>query len=357
VHRARENILEDQLKKTFSVMLDNYCTKKMQNAIKEHPDFDSKIQDDPIELLKAIRTLAHNPVRATYPIITDTNTIVNLLGAKQRDEEVLFDWIAEFKAVEAVYKQNFGCKILDDFVEKTEEYKSATDKDAYKKEAYNRWIAYLFLRGCDQKKYGSLLTGLRSQFSLNNKQYPVDLAAAIDAVQGHKWDETYKKGKDKSKNDKDKNNSNSEDKQPNPPATSFAQQGKDITCHCCGKKGHIAPKCKEKDKIPRDKWWINRAVQHYQAAGNTNEDDVSDYETEDDQSVQSQQTTRSTRSNSSSSTNARRSGSRGIFSNFSGVQLLSSSKSVQVISICLRFLLSTLDQQPLLCGRDICSPS
>ena len=37
------------------------------------------------------------------------------------------------------------------------------------------------------------------------------------------------------------------------------------TCYCCGKKGHVSPKCPEKDKIPREDWAIRKAEQHMQA--------------------------------------------------------------------------------------------
>jgi hypothetical protein len=44
----------------------------MQNRIEEHPDYESKIQDDPIELLEKIKVLMHNPIRAKYPFcLTD----------------------------------------------------------------------------------------------------------------------------------------------------------------------------------------------------------------------------------------------------------------------------------------------
>ena len=39
----------------------------MQHRIEEHPDFESTIQNDPIELLKAIKIVMHDPIRAKYP--------------------------------------------------------------------------------------------------------------------------------------------------------------------------------------------------------------------------------------------------------------------------------------------------
>ena len=39
----------------------------MQHRIEEHPDFESTIQNDPIELLKAIKIVMHDPIRAKIP--------------------------------------------------------------------------------------------------------------------------------------------------------------------------------------------------------------------------------------------------------------------------------------------------
>ena len=50
-----------------------------------------------------------------------------------------------------------------------------------------------------------------------------------------------------------------------------------LTCHCCGKKGHIAPNCSEKDKTPRKNWWIKQAVQTHQATKcNKTNNEISD---------------------------------------------------------------------------------
>ena len=49
--------LDAGLNKAYSLIFTTYCTKAMQSRIEEHPDFETKIQDDPIALLEAIKTL------------------------------------------------------------------------------------------------------------------------------------------------------------------------------------------------------------------------------------------------------------------------------------------------------------
>ena len=53
-----------------------YCDKKIKERIEAHPDFENTIQDNPIELLKYIKVLMHDPVRARYPYASLTDTLV-----------------------------------------------------------------------------------------------------------------------------------------------------------------------------------------------------------------------------------------------------------------------------------------
>ena len=56
-------------------------------------------------------------------------------------------------------------------------------------------------------------------------------------------------------------------------------------CYCCGKKGHMSPKCPEKDKIPKEDWAICKAEQHMQA----------EQKKDDDETLQSDKSSKKTR--------------------------------------------------------------
>ena len=60
-----------------------------------------------------------------------------------------------------------------------------------------------------------------------------------------------------------------------PIETSFAQFKGEIICPCCGKKGHIAPQCPMKNKIPRSEWAIKKAEMHMQSISEKSHDDSS----------------------------------------------------------------------------------
>ena len=57
-----QDTLEEGMSKAYAVIFNNYCTRAMQNRIEEHLNFKTKIENDPIELLHAIRSLTHDMV-------------------------------------------------------------------------------------------------------------------------------------------------------------------------------------------------------------------------------------------------------------------------------------------------------
>ena len=56
---------------------------------------------------------------------------------------------------------------------------------------YNRFLSYIFLEQADQSKYGSLCTGLSTQHSLQNDQYPKTMSQATSVLSSHHFDQAY----------------------------------------------------------------------------------------------------------------------------------------------------------------------
>ena len=52
----------------YALIKDDYCTETIQERIEDHPDYESIILDNPIELLKVIKILVHT-VRAQNPFV------------------------------------------------------------------------------------------------------------------------------------------------------------------------------------------------------------------------------------------------------------------------------------------------
>jgi hypothetical protein len=149
--------------------------------------------------------------------------------------------------------------MLDEFVEHTEAYKEAPTEEAKaeaRQQAFEQWTAYLFLKGSDPTKYGTVIKGLMSQYSLGNDQYPKSLTQATDVLSNHRIDGKFYELKEKKKQDQKKAKEEPEESK----SASFAQ--KPTICYVCGKNGHTKPKCPELNKIPEEKWAINRAMKN-----------------------------------------------------------------------------------------------
>jgi hypothetical protein len=65
IHTKRKHEFEDNMNKNILPDLPiQHCNKTIQDRIMGHPEFKSKIKNDPIELLKAVEILINDPVRA-----------------------------------------------------------------------------------------------------------------------------------------------------------------------------------------------------------------------------------------------------------------------------------------------------
>ena len=153
-HRNRKDYLKQGMNKAYALIFTSYCSKTMQSRIEEHPEFKTKIEDDPIALLEVIKTLMHDTVRAQYPLVSVTEALGRLLNVKQMENESLLDYVKRFKQLRDVAKSQMGTKILEGFVENQAEYQAAnqTEKANLQNEAFEKWMPYLLIRGSDQAK-------------------------------------------------------------------------------------------------------------------------------------------------------------------------------------------------------------
>ena len=180
----------------------------MQQRIEEHPDFNT-FRNNPIELLKVIKLLMHDPIQVQYPFVLMTDALAQLINVKQNTLENLIDYVKRFKQLKDVTKSYIGSDFLEQFIGNTTEYKNETDankQQSMKDDAIEKWLAYLLVMGSDQAKYGSLTKGFQSQYSLNNDQYPKTIIAATDALSSHQFDQQFYDNKEKGEDNTRNNN-------------------------------------------------------------------------------------------------------------------------------------------------------
>ena len=69
-------------------MFGTYCSKVIQSQVEEHPDYETTIRDDPIELLNTVNVLMHDSVRAKYPYASLYDVMMQLLNLKQQEKKL-----------------------------------------------------------------------------------------------------------------------------------------------------------------------------------------------------------------------------------------------------------------------------
>jgi hypothetical protein len=94
----RRDEFEDNMNKTFSLIFLQHCIKTIQDRIIGHPEFESTIENDPIKLLKAVKILINEPVRARYPYASITESITRFMTCMQLENESLTDYVKRFKS-------------------------------------------------------------------------------------------------------------------------------------------------------------------------------------------------------------------------------------------------------------------
>jgi hypothetical protein len=245
------------------------CAKAMKNKIKSRSDY-RKIKNNPIELRKAIKEHALNYQENRYSMSIILDAMRTLMATKQKDNERLQDYTKRFRVARDVLKSHIGGPIiLTKIVEALPTY-DEDDKERcapLQEQAYNQFVAYLYLDNADKTKYGSILTDLNTQQSLGNDQYPRSITDSNIVLSNHRFNTTPNKsgGKKNSTDNTNKSKEKKDDDNDDDEAVNllFAQlEGK---CYCCGKAGHKLPSCRDKNK-PKEEWAINKAQQSHAQA-------------------------------------------------------------------------------------------
>ena len=86
-------------------------------------DYNTRILDNPLELLKEIKRLVHVPRKADYPTIALIETLNNIMTIRQGDKEGLVSYLERFKSEVNVVISLFGLGLLDGHVESTTTYR------------------------------------------------------------------------------------------------------------------------------------------------------------------------------------------------------------------------------------------
>jgi hypothetical protein len=81
-----------------------------------------------IKLLKAVKILINDPVRARYPYTSMTESITRLMTCRQQENKSLTDYVKRFKSPKMDW-QTMGKDFLKKFIENIREYQDEPGVD------------------------------------------------------------------------------------------------------------------------------------------------------------------------------------------------------------------------------------
>ena len=81
---------KDNMNKAYALIY-GYCSSTMQQKIKILPDFQNKIQSNPLELLKTIKSKMHDLESTRYHYASAVEAFSRIINMKQQEKESLLD--------------------------------------------------------------------------------------------------------------------------------------------------------------------------------------------------------------------------------------------------------------------------
>ncbi|KAL7578529.1 hypothetical protein ACA910_011590 [Epithemia clementina (nom. ined.)] len=245
----RKEILSNNTMKVYAFLWEQ-CSKSMQMKIESRKDFTTTVDKKPIKLLKAIREHALNYQNNKYKMTVILDALRTLVTLKQREDEGLQEYTRRFKTCRDVLESHIGGPIELTKVVIAEKGYDINKHKEFVKKIFEQFLTYVYIDNADKNKYGSLLSGLATQHSLGNNQYPTEIVEATNVLSNHRFDKSPQKKQNENKQDSNtKDRKEGKDGQ-EPLMMSFAQmEGK---CYCCGKAGHKSPECQYKNKAKEE---------------------------------------------------------------------------------------------------------
>jgi len=108
----RVQALEENMNRANALIIGTYCSKAIQGRLQEHLKYETKIRYDPIEFLRIVNMLMHDPVWARYPYASADDALMRILNLKQQDGEYLTDYVKRFKQSHDVLKPHISASTI-----------------------------------------------------------------------------------------------------------------------------------------------------------------------------------------------------------------------------------------------------
>ena len=122
--RMRERTLDSNLRVAYNIIFSNFCDKELQSCLEHKENFIKEIENDPFNLLAAIKEMMHTTSheKLIYPFETLWTSLAALFKLKQEKEEKLSDYYDKMKAFSVQVKKYLPDIVLDQFTEGLDTY-------------------------------------------------------------------------------------------------------------------------------------------------------------------------------------------------------------------------------------------
>jgi len=179
----RKKSFEDNQLVVTSMILSEFVTKEMKDKLESEVDWESTLEEDPVELLKRIRKLMITSPNGEYGDWQLWERLREVLNCRQQKEESLPDFRKRFKQKVELLESLLGKKWLDYYALNSKEYGKISNSDKMKQQefrdgAMERLFATGFVCNASREKTSKMMSSLRSAYVRGSNHYPDTLEKA-----------------------------------------------------------------------------------------------------------------------------------------------------------------------------------
>ena len=276
----------DNLDKLFSFVW-QACSNELQERIKKHEGYKTKIMNNGLQLLKVIPYYSKFDDEVVYLPSKIYQAMQDLVNLRQYIDEEPSDYQERVQTTAETFVAVTGMKIpfpklilmnrekeqataqpggggasathtvKEGDVLSSEQLKSVTDKDI--EESWEQFLSYIMIKKAHRSRHNELQAQMEQDHGRGLKNYPTTLVDSTQMLKTFQLkDHELKKVIEKTSQDK-KSNSNAKASLDSGTETYLAAMNQvgDV-CWCCGKPNHKANKCWERNKIKKADWWCNK---------------------------------------------------------------------------------------------------
>jgi hypothetical protein len=157
----------------------------MPQKVEAKLELSLKIENNPIELFKAIKEHTQSYQEHRYDMSTILDSLRNLLSTKQKEGVSLHNYTKQFKTSWDIFEAPIGGQfIIHKVARKIPESKTSRPKMMKKslEKTSESFLAHHYLENADMSKYQTLLSGLNAQQSLGNNEHPKAVLVANNVL-------------------------------------------------------------------------------------------------------------------------------------------------------------------------------